>query len=58
MGDWIKMEPHKDECPVDREQRVEVRWRHHEGTTCHRAGALNWDMVSAYRLLPNPPHSR
>lgn len=56
-SEWIK-HGRSSQCPVDEEQPVEVRWWHHEGTTKHRAGAFNWYMVSAYRVLPKPAHAR
>lgn len=56
--DWIKHDTRDDQCPVDEEQPVEVRWIHCEDTTKHRAGAFNWDMITAYRLLPKAAHAR
>lgn len=55
--EWIKFSSDDDIAPVDAEQRVEVQWRFENGTTTHRAGALNWSRIKAYRLLPNQPHS-
>ena len=57
--DWIEHDG-KD-CPLDGEQRVQVKWRDlwlAGTTTTHRAGALNWENVQSYRLLPNPTHSQ
>lgn len=57
--DWIDHDG--SACPLDGEQRVEVKWRDPwlwGTTTRHRAGALNWNSVEAYRLQPNPPHAQ
>lgn len=57
-SDWTEMGEREDKCPIDGEQMVEVRWRHSDGTTTHRAGVFNWDMIRSYRILPNKPHAR
>ena len=57
MSEWIEHD-FKWGCPVENdEQTVEVKWC--DGAiTKGRAGAFNWDMVSAYRVLPLPVHAR
>lgn len=56
LATWTRHD-YKDDCPVDGEQQVEVMWR--DGTTTkHRAGVFNWDMVAAYKILPNRPHAQ
>ena len=59
LNTWIEHD--SEQCPVDDEQRVMVRWKDPDETgviTTHRAGAFNWKAIRAYRLEPNPEHAR
>lgn len=61
MDEWIKHNIYTRGCPVDKEQRVQIKWKpspHYDtGYTSGRAGDFNWEHVESYKLLPNPAHA-